>query len=178
MQTKTEMNEIVRVRALVRGCSLGQVLLAVTSRGICFLALGDDSDSLFAELRARLPRVEVDPADAGLQATADEVVQMIDDKRAVARDLALDLRGTDFQRRVWRALQEIPAGTTSTYADVARTIGAPRAIRAVGTACGRNPVAIAVPCHRVLRGDGSLGGYRWGLERKQALLQRERAQAS
>jgi AraC family transcriptional regulator, regulatory protein of adaptative response / methylated-DNA-[protein]-cysteine methyltransferase len=173
-----ETTKIGRMRATVRRCSLGHVLVATTPRGVCAIVLGDERDTLFDHLRTRFPGAQVDEADAPLEQRADAVVQMIDRTAAWPRDFVLDLRGTDFQQRVWRALQAIPAGATSTYAEIARRIGSPRAVRAVGTACGQNPVAIAVPCHRVLRGDGSLGGYRWGVERKQALLDSERARPS
>jgi AraC family transcriptional regulator of adaptative response/methylated-DNA-[protein]-cysteine methyltransferase len=163
----------VELRATVRGCSLGYVLIAVTSRGVCAISFGEDAVSLLDELRERFPRATVHGSDARLEALADKVVVMVD-SAGVATDLPLDLLGTAFQQRVWRALRDIPRGSTSTYAEVAARIGAPHAARAVGTACGKNPVAVAVPCHRVVRDDGSLGGYRWGLHRKKALLDRER----
>jgi AraC family transcriptional regulator of adaptative response/methylated-DNA-[protein]-cysteine methyltransferase len=174
---------ILAVRAGQRTCSLGILLVAATSRGICSVALGDNSAELLQVLRARFPGARIDPSDPALEALIDRIVAMVDlrpgQRGPKAGDgLPLDLRGTPFQQQVWRALQEIPAGSTMTYAALARQIGSPRAVRAVGTACGQNPIAIAVPCHRVLRSDGSLGGYRWGLERKQALLDRERARAS
>jgi AraC family transcriptional regulator of adaptative response/methylated-DNA-[protein]-cysteine methyltransferase len=170
------------VRACIRTCSLGSLIVASTARGICFAALDDDPAVLTAALRDRFPGAEVGPADRALEAAADAIVAMIERERGtnvpLTGAITLDLRGTPFQRKVWAALQEIPAGTTVTYTDIAKRIGTPRAVRAVGTACGQNPVSVAVPCHRVLRGDGSLGGYRWGLERKRALLDRERARAS
>ncbi len=162
----------VEMRAVVRKCSLGRVLIAMTSRGVCAIAFGDDAESLDAGLRQRFPRAVVRSADDALRACAAQIVDMIDGAK-VPIGFPLDLMGTAFQQRVWRALRAIPRGSTSTYAEIAARIGAPRAMRAVGTACGRNPVAVAVPCHRVVRGDGSLGGYRWGLDRKQALLARE-----
>jgi AraC family transcriptional regulator of adaptative response/methylated-DNA-[protein]-cysteine methyltransferase len=172
----------IQLRACTRICSLGSLIVASTACGVCFAALDDDPKVLTTALRDRFPGAEVGPSDRALEAAADAIVAMIEHERGTkiprTAGITLDLRGTPFQRKVWAALQEIPAGTTVTYSDIAKRIGTPRAVRAVGTACGQNPVSIAVPCHRVLRGDGSLGGYRWGLERKRALLDRERARAS
>jgi AraC family transcriptional regulator of adaptative response/methylated-DNA-[protein]-cysteine methyltransferase len=171
-----------QLRACVRACSLGSVIVASTTRGICFAALDDDPAVLRAALHQRFAGAQVGPSDPALDAAADALVALIEGGRGPAFPRApgipLDLHGTPFQRKVWAALQEIPAGMTVTYTDIAKRIGTPRAVRAVGTACGQNPVSVVVPCHRVLRGDGSLGGYRWGLERKRALLDRERARAS
>jgi len=165
----------VEMRATVARCSLGRVLVAATARGVSAIAFGDSDAVLLEELRARFPHALIRSSDAALDALATRVVQMVDDDSAgVAGDLPLDLMGTAFQQKVWRALRDIPRGATASYADVARAIGAPGAVRAVGTACGKNPVAVAVPCHRVVRQDGALGGYRWGLARKQALLAKER----
>ena len=161
------------IRALVRPCALGHALIAATARGVCALFFADAPDGLHDELRARFPHATIAPADAALERLADLAVKLIDGATP-APEVPLDLVGTAFQQRVWRALREIPPGTTTTYAQLARRIGAPRAVRAVGTACGANPVSVAVPCHRVVRGDGGLGGYRWGLARKKALLARER----
>jgi AraC family transcriptional regulator of adaptative response/methylated-DNA-[protein]-cysteine methyltransferase len=166
--------EGVAIRAAISECSLGQVLVAATECGVCAVMFGDDRYSLAAELRARFPRASIGPSDDVLDALAVRVVAMIDESKMPAT-LPLDLMGTTFQQRVWRELQAVPRGTTVTYSEIARRIGAPRAVRAVGTACGKNPVAVAVPCHRVLREDGSLGGYRWGLARKQHLLAKEAA---
>jgi AraC family transcriptional regulator, regulatory protein of adaptative response / methylated-DNA-[protein]-cysteine methyltransferase len=163
----------VTLRSLLRSCSLGQVLIAATSRGICLIAFGDDADQLGTELRARFPRADLQAADGELEQLADRVVAMIDQSE-LAADLPLDLIGTAFQQRVWRALRDIPRGETRSYSQIAKQIGAPGAARAVGSACGKNPVAVVVPCHRVLRDDGAIGGYRWGLPRKRALLERER----
>ena len=165
--------EGVSMRVVVRPCSLGRVLVAATERGVAAIAFGDDPERLRADLRARFPRATIaDDEDRALDPVAERVVAMID-RPDVAPDLPLDLIGTAFQQKVWRALREIPPGTTVSYGELARRIDAPRAVRAVGTACGQNPVAVAVPCNRVLREDGSLGGYRWGLERKRKLLARE-----
>jgi AraC family transcriptional regulator of adaptative response/methylated-DNA-[protein]-cysteine methyltransferase len=165
----------LQIRATVRRCSLGQVLVAATAKGVCAVMFDDDARALPGELRRRFPRATVAPADEALERLATAVVELVD-RAGLAADIPLDLLGTAFQQRVWRALREIPRGTTVTYAELARRIGAPAAARAVGTACGANPVAVAVPCHRALRGDGGLGGYRWGLARKKALLARERDQ--
>ena len=164
----------LQMRAAIRSCSLGLVLVAATDRGVCLVAFEDRRDVLERELRARFPRATVLPSDAGLDGLAAQMVKLIDGA-GVAADIPLDLLGTAFQQKVWRALREVPRGTTVTYSELARRIGAPAAVRAVGTACGANPVAVAVPCHRALRGDGGLGGYRWGLQRKRALLDRERS---
>lgn len=164
--------EGVTMRAVVSTCSLGNVLVAATTRGVCAVAFGDDTNVLFSELRSRFPRADVQPSDEALDALAAQVVGMIDAARVPAT-IPLDLMGTAFQQRVWRELRKIPRGETFTYSEIARRIGAPRAVRAVGTACGKNPVAVAVPCHRVLREDGTLGGYRWGLDRKRQLLAQE-----
>lgn len=164
----------VSMRVVVRACSLGQVLVAATERGVSAIAFGDDPDALRAELRERFPRARIDEDDEGaLEPLLLRVLAMIE-RPELASELPLDLIGTAFQQKVWRALRAIPAGTTITYGELARRVDAPRAVRAVGTACGRNPVAVAVPCHRVVRDDGSLAGYRWGLARKRTLIDRER----
>jgi AraC family transcriptional regulator of adaptative response/methylated-DNA-[protein]-cysteine methyltransferase len=163
----------VEVRAVVRECSLGQVLVAATTRGVCAVAFGDDAGSVIEELRQRFPSAAVVDSDPSLDDLASRVIEMVE-ATGPAPALPLDLIGTAFQQKVWRALRDIPRGKTMSYAELARQIGTPRAARAVGTACGRNPVAVAVPCHRVVRDDGALGGYRWGLERKRTLLERER----
>lgn len=160
------------VRSVVKCCSLGQVLIAATRRGVCTIAFGDTKAELDDVLKERFPRAELQPADAELETLADRVVAMIETSE-LASDLPLDLVGTAFQRRVWRALQEIPAGETRSYAQIAQRVGSPEAVRAVGSACGKNPVAVVVPCHRVVASSGKLGGYRWGLERKKVLLARE-----
>ena len=153
---------------------LGWALVAATPRGICMTALGDDRDSLAAALQERFPRAELVPEDAGLRQWADRIVRFI---TAPERnlDLPLDIRGTAFQARVWRALRKIPLGKTASYTEIAAALGQPKAVRAVAQACAANKLALIVPCHRVIRSDGELGGYRWGLERKRELLSRERA---
>jgi AraC family transcriptional regulator, regulatory protein of adaptative response / methylated-DNA-[protein]-cysteine methyltransferase len=161
------------LRAGISACSLGHVLVAASARGVCAVILGDRPEAMFAELRARFRGAPLEASDATHAALAAEVVSIIDGARSPS-NLPLDLVGSPFQQKVWRELRAIPRGTTRTYSEIARRIGSPRAVRAVGTACGKNPVAVAVPCHRVLREDGSLGGYRWGLDRKRELLAAER----
>jgi AraC family transcriptional regulator of adaptative response/methylated-DNA-[protein]-cysteine methyltransferase len=153
-------------------CSLGRVLVATTMRGICAIALGDDDAALIADLARRFSRAELVRDDAALHASLTAVLALVDDP-ALAFDLPLDVRGTAFQRRVWTALRALPPGTPVRYGEVARAIGAPKAARAVGAACGANALALAIPCHRVVGSDGALTGYRWGAERKRALLERE-----
>ncbi|MDB4977626.1 MAG: regulatory protein / Methylated-DNA--protein-cysteine methyltransferase [Myxococcaceae bacterium] len=164
----------VQLSALVLPCTLGRALVATSPRGVCMIAFADSDEALFAELQERFPHAQVRHGrEAELSALAERIVGMIDAAR-FADDVPLDLIGTAFQQQVWRALRKIPRGQTCSYTELAERIGAPSAVRAVGSACGKNPVAALVPCHRVLRGDGSLGGYRWGLARKQALLDKER----
>jgi AraC family transcriptional regulator of adaptative response/methylated-DNA-[protein]-cysteine methyltransferase len=151
---------------------LGLLLVAATARGICRIAFGEDEAGLRGELEGRFPQASLQPADAALEAQLRQVVALVEEPRA-APDLPLDLRGTAFQHRVWQALQAIPPGETTSYSALAAAIGQPRAVRAVAAACGANPAAVAVPCHRVLGKDGALTGYRWGLPRKRALLQKE-----
>lgn len=152
--------------------SLGDVLAAATERGLCALLLGSDRVALLADLRARFPKAELRPADAGFAATLAAVVAQIE---APGRPcpLPLDIQGTLFQQKVWAALRGIPPGETRSYARLAAACGLPSATRAVASACAANPLAVVVPCHRVVRGDGGLGGYRWGLARKETLLRRE-----
>lgn len=156
----------------VAPCSLGLVLVAASERGVCAILLGDASGPLEEELRARFPAAELVPADAGFTGTVGQVVTLMD-RPSADFALPLDVRGTAFQQRVWTALRRIPHGTTTTYSALANQLGMPKAVRAVASACAANPVAVAIPCHRVVRQDGALAGYRWGLERKKALLARE-----
>ncbi len=160
------------IRVATAPCSLGVVLVAATARGVCAIELGDDAAALEARLRSRFARATFVPPDAAFAAWLAAAVTHVDAPRG-ALDLPLDLHGTVFQQRVWQALRGIPAGATATYAEIAARIGAPRAARAVAQACASNPVAMAVPCHRVVRGDGGAGGYRWGVARKRELVQRE-----
>lgn len=153
--------------------SLGTVFVACTAAGVCAVLLGDDPAALEADLRARFPRRECAPAGAALAGVIARVVAAIETPSA-GFALPLDIQGTAFQQRVWSALRAVPAGTTTDYAALAASIGTPGGARAVAGACAANPIAVAVPCHRVVRGDGGLAGYRWGLDRKRALLRRER----
>ncbi len=154
--------------------ALGEVLVAATAQGVCFVALGDDRDRLLRELHDEFPAAALAADAARLGTWLAEVLRRIEGAPA-AGALPLDVRCTTFQRRVWQALTDIPRGETRTYSDLAAALDAPRAQRAVGRACATNPVSILVPCHRAIREDGGLGGYRWGLKRKQALLKAEGA---
>lgn len=157
-------------------CALGRLLVAATPRGVCRIGLGDDAAALEADLAAEFPaaRIRRDRAAGGsLERWIKAILQYLDG-REPHLELPLDIRATAFQRRVWQELQRIPYGETRSYTDVARRIGQPKATRAVARACATNPAALVIPCHRVVRENGDLGGYRWGLERKRALLERER----
>lgn len=156
--------------------ALGTALVAATERGICMVELGDDADALQARLRTEFPHARIERVDAGRDEFLAPRVRAVAERLAGRDgDVELALVGTAFQKRVWDALMKIPRGQTRSYAQVAQSLGAPNAVRAVASACARNKVAVVVPCHRVIRGDGSPGGYRWGLPLKQQLLQRERA---
>jgi AraC family transcriptional regulator of adaptative response/methylated-DNA-[protein]-cysteine methyltransferase len=156
--------------------SLGPVLVAATARGICAILIGDDLDVLRRDLADRFPAATLEPADPGFAARVAAVVAVLDSPSgSPSADLPLDIRGTAFQRRVWAALRAIPPGETRSYAAVAAALGVPRAVRAVAAACGANKLAVVIPCHRVVGTDGALRGYRWGVERKRALLAREAA---
>ena len=155
---------------------LGKVLVGATERGVSAVYLGDAENALVAELREEYPRAEIAPATDADQKWVKEIVQRIDGKQP-RMELPLDLQATAFQRKVWQELQRIPRGKTRTYSQVAESLGKPKAIRAVARACATNPVSIVVPCHRVIRQDGTLAGYRWGLSRKERLLEKEKAQA-
>jgi AraC family transcriptional regulator of adaptative response/methylated-DNA-[protein]-cysteine methyltransferase len=156
----------------IHDSALGQVLVARSANGICAILLGDDRPSLILDLRSRFPHAELAPGDTTLDALAARVATIVESPEQ-SLDERLDMRGTDFQRDVWSALREIPAGTTATYTDIAIRVGRLTSVRAVARACAANPLAVVVPCHRVLRGDGQLSGYRWGLDRKRQLLSRE-----
>ena len=162
------------VRFAVAETSLGPLLVAATERGLCAIEFGDDPDELVRRVQDRFHAAELSGDDVAFDRLVATAVGLVE-QPARSVDLPLDIRGTAFQERVWRALREIPAGTTVTYGELAQRIGAPAAVRAVGRACGANVLAVAVPCHRVVRHDGSLSGYRWGVERKRALLDRERS---
>jgi AraC family transcriptional regulator, regulatory protein of adaptative response / methylated-DNA-[protein]-cysteine methyltransferase len=160
------------IRFAVGESSLGSILVARSERGVCAILLGDDPDALARELQDRFPRATLIGGDAGFEDLVARVVGFVE-APGLGLDLPLDVRGTAFQQRVWQALREIPAGSTVSYTEIAGRIGSPKAVRAVASACAANPLAVAIPCHRVVRNDGGLSGYRWGVERKRALLQRE-----
>jgi AraC family transcriptional regulator of adaptative response/methylated-DNA-[protein]-cysteine methyltransferase len=162
-----------RIRFAVAQCSLGSVLVAQSDRGICAILLGDDPEALVCELQDRFPRALLVGGDRAFEDTVARVIAFVE-APGIGLDLPLDIRGTAFQQRVWQALRRVPPGHTVSYAELARRIGAPASARAVAQACAANALAVAVPCHRVVRTDGSLSGYRWGIERKRRLLQRER----
>jgi len=155
-------------------CHLGRILAAATERGLCAVLLGGSDAELESELANRFPQADRRPGDSAFLQTLESVITLVDQGRKPAEDLTLDLRGTVFQRKVWAALQQIPAGRTLTYGELARQVGLPGGARAVAQACGANPAAVIVPCHRVVAADGGLGGYRWGVARKEALLEQER----
>ncbi|WP_293392381.1 bifunctional DNA-binding transcriptional regulator/O6-methylguanine-DNA methyltransferase Ada [Nevskia sp.] len=160
------------IRFAIAQCTLGAILVAASARGVCAILMGDDPDALARDLQDRFPKAGLIGADTAFEATVAKVIGLVEAPR-VGHDLPLDVRGTAFQQRVWQALREIPAGETASYAEVARRIGAPTSMRAVAQACGANALAVAIPCHRVVRSDGALSGYRWGVERKRVLLDRE-----
>lgn len=161
------------IRFAVGACSLGAILVAATGRGICAILMGDDPEVLVRDLQDRFPRAQLMGADGEFEAMVAQVVGLVEAPR-IGLDLPLDVRGTAFQQRVWAALRAIPAGETVSYAELARRVGSPAAVRAVAGACAANPAAVAIPCHRVVRSDGGLSGYRWGIERKGALIAREK----
>lgn len=165
------------IRFAVGETSMGSILVAATEHGICAIQLGDDPDALVRALDERFPKATLVGDDASFAETVARVVALVESPTTTL-DLPLDIRGTAFQQRVWRALTTIAAGTTWTYTQLAAVIGQPRAVRAVASACASNEIAIAIPCHRVVRASGDLAGYRWGIERKSALLTREREFAS
>ncbi|MFC3077208.1 bifunctional DNA-binding transcriptional regulator/O6-methylguanine-DNA methyltransferase Ada [Phenylobacterium terrae] len=166
--------ETAQIRFAVGECSLGAILVAATDKGVCAILLGEDPDRLVRDLQDRFSRAELVGGDAGFEALVAQVVGLVE-RPAAQVDLPLDVRGTAFQQRVWQALRQIKAGETASYAEIAARIGAPKAVRAVAQACAANNLAVAIPCHRVVRTDGALSGYAWGVERKQALLEREAA---
>lgn len=165
-----------RIAYTVVPCALGRLLVAATERGICRISLGSEPEALTAGLRQEFPEADLQRDGGPLAAWVSAILRYLDG-RTQALDLPLDIRATAFQRRVWEALRAIPYGERRSYAEIARLIGRPRSPRAVARACATNPAALVIPCHRVVREDGGLGGYRWGVERKRALLAREAAQA-
>lgn len=162
------------IRFAIGQCSLGAILVAATDAGVCAVLLGDDPEELLRDLERRFPQAGLIGADASFERLVARVVGLVE-APAASGSLPLDIRGTAFQQRVWKALSAIPAGETTTYAELARAIGAPKAVRAVAGACAANALAVVIPCHRVVRTGGGLSGYRWGVERKRALLAREAA---
>jgi AraC family transcriptional regulator of adaptative response/methylated-DNA-[protein]-cysteine methyltransferase len=162
------------IRFAVGECSLGSILVAATDKGVCAIALGNDPNALVRALQDRFSNAKLVGGDREFEQQVAKVVGFVE-KPARGLDLPLDIRGTAFQRRVWDAIRAIPPGSTATYTELAKRLGRPKSVRAVAQACASNAIAVAIPCHRVVRMDGSLAGYRWGVERKRALLERERA---
>jgi AraC family transcriptional regulator of adaptative response/methylated-DNA-[protein]-cysteine methyltransferase len=160
------------IRFAIGECSLGSILVASSERGVCAILLGDDPDALARDLQDRFPRAHLIGGDKAFEQLVAKVVGFVEAPR-LGLDLPLDVRGTAFQQRVWEALRRIPSGSTASYAEIANRIGAPKSVRAVAKACAANALAVAIPCHRVVKNDGALSGYRWGVERKRALLERE-----
>jgi AraC family transcriptional regulator of adaptative response/methylated-DNA-[protein]-cysteine methyltransferase len=160
------------IRFAVGESSLGSILVAQSGRGVCAILMGDDPDALARDLQDRFPNARLVGGDDAFEQLIAKVVGFVEAPR-LGLDLPLDVRGTAFQQRVWQALREIPAGKTVSYTELAKRIGLPKSVKAVAQACGANALAVAIPCHRVVRNDGGLSGYRWGVERKRALLQRE-----
>ncbi len=160
------------IRFAVGECSLGSILVAQSERGVCAILLGDDPEELARDLQDRFPQAHLIGGDAEFERLVAKVVGFVE-APSLGLDLPLDVRGTAFQQRVWQALRQIPAGRTASYADIASRIGSPKSVRAVAQACAANALAVAIPCHRVVRTDGGLAGYRWGVERKRTLLERE-----
>lgn len=162
------------IRFAVDRCSLGAILAAGSERGLCAIMLGDEPDSLVGNLRERFPHAQVTEGGEETKQMLAKVIRFVE-APAAGLDLPLDPRGTPFQQRVWQALREVPAGATVSYGEIAKRIGQPREAKEVAEACAANAIAVAIPCHRVLRADGSISGYRWGVKRKRALLAREAA---
>jgi AraC family transcriptional regulator of adaptative response/methylated-DNA-[protein]-cysteine methyltransferase len=160
------------IRFAVGQCSLGAILVAQSQRGICAILLGDDPDKLVRDLQDQFPKAQLIGGDAEFEHLIAQVVGFIESP-SLGLNLPLDVQGTAFQERVWQALREIPPGDTASYTQIAERIGSPRAVRAVAQACGANHIAVAIPCHRVVRRDGDISGYRWGVDRKRELLRRE-----
>ncbi len=160
------------IRFAIAQCSLGAILVAASEKGVCCITLGDDPEFLLVDLQNRFRKAELVGGDGEFQKWVATVVGFVEAPQ-LGLDLPLDVRGTAFQQRVWQALREIPVGSTASYSQIAEKIGSPHAVRAVAGACAANSIAVAIPCHRVVRHDGHLSGYRWGVERKRTLLQRE-----
>jgi AraC family transcriptional regulator, regulatory protein of adaptative response / methylated-DNA-[protein]-cysteine methyltransferase len=166
-----------RIRTAFADCPFGRLLVGATDKGVCFIGFAEPDDALMRDLRRRFPKATITTDDPALAGTVQAVLAFLREPKQ-ALDLPLDLRGTAFQQRVWRTLCDIPSGETRTYAQLATMAGNPKAIRAVARSCASNPVALAVPCHRVVGSNGGLTGYRWGVPRKKALLEREQKPAS
>jgi AraC family transcriptional regulator of adaptative response/methylated-DNA-[protein]-cysteine methyltransferase len=162
----------VVIQFAVGECSLGSILVALSPRGVCSITLGDDPNLLTEDLQRRFPKAQLHPGDRRFKSVIAQVIGFVEAPR-LGLSLPLDIRGTAFQERVWRELRKIPAGETRSYAEIAQRIGSPKSYRAVARACAQNPIAVAIPCHRVVRNDGTLSGYRWGIDRKRELLRRE-----
>jgi AraC family transcriptional regulator of adaptative response/methylated-DNA-[protein]-cysteine methyltransferase len=160
------------IRTAFADSPFGRLLIGATDRGVCFIGFAEPDDALLGDLHHRFPRAQFIADDGRLASAVQAVLEFLEEPKQ-ALDLPLDLRGTAFQQRVWRTLCRIPAGETRSYAELARMVGNPSAVRAVARSCARNPVSLAVPCHRVIGGDGNLTGYRWGVTRKRALLEKE-----
>lgn len=160
------------IRFAIGECSLGSILVASSEKGVCAILMGDDPDALTKDLQDRFPKAQLIGGDRDYERVIAQVIGFVEAPQ-LGLSLPLDVRGTAFQQRVWQALCEIPVGQTMSYTEVAQRIGSPKAVRAVAGACAANAIAVAIPCHRVLRTDGSLSGYRWGVERKRKLLERE-----
>jgi AraC family transcriptional regulator of adaptative response/methylated-DNA-[protein]-cysteine methyltransferase len=171
-QTFREGGKGEMIRFAIGECSLGSILVASSEKGVCCITLGDDPEFLVADLQNRFRKAEFVGGDEDFEKLVAAVVGFVE-APMLGLDLPLDVRGTAFQQRVWQALREIPLGSTASYSDVAERIGSPKSVRAVAGACAANSIAVAIPCHRVVRTDGNLSGYRWGVERKRALLERE-----
>lgn len=161
-----------QIRFAIAACSLGAILVASTAQGICAILIDDDPDFLVRDLQDRFPNAELIGAEADYEQVVSRVIGLVE-RPELGLDLPLDVRGTAFQQRVWQALRAIPAGRTVSYAELAALVGLPKGARAVAGACAANALAVAIPCHRVVRNDGSISGYRWGVDRKAALLDRE-----
>ena len=165
--------DLTQIRFAIGECSLGSILVAATDKGVCAILLGRDPDSLVRQLQDRFTKAELIGGDPAFEKLVAKVVGFVEQPR-LGLDLPLDVQGTAFQQRVWRALRNIGVGKTASYAEIATRIGQPGSTRAVAQACAANMIAVAIPCHRVIRTDGQLSGYRWGVQRKRALLERER----
>ena len=175
MRTESQVDEtLAEITFAIADCSLGAVLIARTARGVCAVLFGDDPDALANDFQERHPHARPAAGTNGFDDLVAKVIGFINAPRGSFSE-PLDLNGTAFQERVWRALREIPVGETASYAEIAQRIGAPGAVRAVARACAANDLAVVIPCHRVVRQDGSPSGYRWGVSRKLALLEREAA---